>query len=752
MQLFRRFPLRRIGGLACALAVLSPAPAAETTREPFAGVRYTHRTQTAPRPLSIHLVEIALDHPGIRFLITPGNGVAPGENTPATVRSFVSAAAAQIGINASFFLTSAAGTNFDNRGIVASRGDVYSPFDGDNRPWPVLNISESNFVQIVSQAVQPSTTTAVTPPVVLYNAVSGSERILTNGRITAGAVTYGEPTVLHPRTAVGITADRKLILLAVDGRQPGFSGGMLSSEVADLLLQLGVVDAVNLDGGGSTTLVFAEPTPRVLNRPSDGVERFVGASLAVFANPATGGGPDLAVWGDFYRNDPGGFTVSPGAAGNDAQALLAQSASSVEMGAPVGRRAWFQRLTLRVDPAARPLAANSPERWTLRHPWNPAAGGTWERPLRGRIGCWARTTSAGVRATVSVSVAGRPVRAVARALIDDGQWRLYEWDLQRTLDWETALAAADPLNAAFTLEALHFSGVADAVVDLDDVAHNALGSLALELEPLLGGHLANASFRTALTVAEPALHLGLSVAGPSDATKSLLLRAAGPALAAFGVAGVLADPRLTLFGAEGRVRMANDNWAGASAMAATAARLGAFPFSPASLDGAALATLEPGSHVWAVSGAPGGTGVVLAEIYDAGDRGTDRARLVNVGARGRVEAAGEPLVGGIVISGGPKRVLIRAVGPGLAAFGLGGLLADPQLLLFAGSTLHAINDDWGGGPALTEAFSWVGAFGLAAGSRDAALLVTLPPGVYSAWVRGAGSLAGAVLLEIYEVP
>ncbi len=182
--------------LAMILALAAPtgASAAVAVRQPFAGVRWTHRTQNEPRPLSIHILEIDLTYPGIRFLITPGNGAASGEVTPQTVRAYVASVNAQIGINAAFFLAASAGPNFDNRGIVASRGEIYSPFDGDNRPWPALNLSADNFATIVGQAVQPSTTTAVTPAIPLYNAVSGSERILTNGRITAGAVTYGEPT------------------------------------------------------------------------------------------------------------------------------------------------------------------------------------------------------------------------------------------------------------------------------------------------------------------------------------------------------------------------------------------------------------------------------------------------------------------------------------------------------------------------------------------------------------------------------
>jgi hypothetical protein len=78
-------------------------------------------------------------------------------------------------------------------------------------------------------------------------------------------------------------------------------------------------------------------------------------------------------------------------------------------------------------------------------------------------------------------------------------------------------------------------------------------------------------------------------------------------------------------------------------------------------------------------------------------------------------------------------------------------LPDPQLAVYAGATLHAINDDWGGGPVLTDTFARVGAFELDPSSRDAAMVLTLVPGAYSVHVRGANDTSGTVLLELYEV-
>ena len=95
---------------------------------------------------------------------------------------------------------------------------------------------------------------------------------------------------------------------------------------------------------------------------------------------------------------------------------------------------------------------------------------------------------------------------------------------------------------------------------------------------------------------------------------------------------------------------------------------------------------------------------------------------------------------------------VKCIGPALTAFGVGGALADPRLELFAFGNPIAIaaNDNWDASAA--SAFSQVGAFNLPAGSKDAVLLLTLPPGTYTAQVSGVGNTTGVALVEIYELP
>lgn len=272
-----------------------------------------------------------------------------------------------------------------------------------------------------------------------------------------------------------------------------------------------------------------------------------------------------------------------------------------------------------------------------------------------------------------------------------------------------------------------------------------------------GGRIANLSIRTRGGTGAETLIVGFVIGGAATSgTKPLLLRGVGPTLSAFGVGGTLADPKLELYGATGAKLFENDNWLAADA--ATFARLGAFALTAESRDAALYnAALQPGGYSAQISGTGGATGIVLAEIYDATSADTFGAttpRLVNVSARAVSGTGADVLIAGFVVAGtGSKTVLIRGIGPTLGAFGVTDVLADPKLELFNANAVKVQeNDNWGGTGALTAAFSSVGAFALQAGSRDAALLATLPPGSYTAQVSGVGGTGGVALVEVYEVP
>jgi hypothetical protein len=153
-----------------------------------------------------------------------------------------------------------------------------------------------------------------------------------------------------------------------------------------------------------------------------------------------------------------------------------------------------------------------------------------------------------------------------------------------------------------------------------------------------------------------------------------------------------------------------------------------------------------------------GEGDKLNYIFSSSAAGSASVALSNISMLARVTGGEDALTSGFVIAGqAPRQVLVRAVGPSLAAFGLADALDRPQLTIFRGSNAIATNEGWGTDPdaikLLTEMFDRSGAFRLQEEtSRDAALVLSLSPGVYTMRVKSADGKAGSTLLEVYDVP
>lgn len=289
--------------------------------------------------------------------------------------------------------------------------------------------------------------------------------------------------------------------------------------------------------------------------------------------------------------------------------------------------------------------------------------------------------------------------------------------------------------------------------------------LTLSVQPT---RLGNISTRGVAGTGANVLTAGFVVTG--TATKQMLIRVIGPSLSGFGVAGVLPDPNLTLLNSAGVSVQTNDNWGTQSTVAATNTtlvsaiqqatnRLGAFNLANNSLDSVILATLNPGSYTVQARGAGTSTGVALIEVYDASTTLTG-PKAINVSTRGNVGTGENILIAGFVVNGTvSRRLLIRGVGLTLANFGLpaASLLPDPQLKLLngAGVTL-ATNDNWAAGDdaaVIAAASTAAGAFPLANGSKDSAIIIMLAPGAYTAQLSGVGSTnnTGIALVEVYDV-
>lgn len=332
------------------------APAAQTVTQPFLGVTLYHRTETTPRPLNINLVEIDLAAPGLSFQVTPPGpeprpiGTNPGfagvplETIRQATRLYVDQIGAQLAINCSYFSSETVnGVHWaNNLGLTVSNGNKYSPWElppnNDNNFDDALNISPSNQAFLVKMPSSVPTGFETLPTVPLYNTVTGKERILQSGVVVAPS------SGTDPRTAIGLSAgNSKLLLMTVDGRQPGFSEGVSLTELAGYMANYGATNAISMDGGGSTELAanfYGDgQLARLVNSPSEFPERLVGTNLAVFALPN----------GDYNQNgeiDAADYVVWRKSIGGQ----LAYDAWRKQFGASIGSGSWSSDTSLVPEP------------------------------------------------------------------------------------------------------------------------------------------------------------------------------------------------------------------------------------------------------------------------------------------------------------------------------------------------------------------------------------------------------------------
>ncbi len=280
--------------------------------------------------------------------------------------------------------------------------------------------------------------------------------------------------------------------------------------------------------------------------------------------------------------------------------------------------------------------------------------------------------------------------------------------------------------------------------------------VALTVADAAPGRLINFSVLSGVGPGSAALILGFVTGGAgTTGTKPVLVRALGPALTRFGLSTSATDPTASLL-TGATVAASNDNWAGNAAVISTGAAVGAFPLTdPASRDAAFTAARPNGAHTVVIGGTGG---PILAELYDAtpGASFTPATpRFLNTSARTLVAAGNDTLLAGLVVGGTAARTFVlRAIGPGLATYGITNALADPRLEIFraGAATPLASNDNWSGDPALVIASINAGAFPLDPASRDAALLLTLAPGVYTLRLTAPAGATGVALIDVYEVP
>ena len=257
----RIFLLMLIDGL---FATWRPAHAAITVgawAPIFQGVEFA-RGEADPRLQKVCAVRVDLRARGIELFSTPSGGTVPKETTSETTGEFLAHYRLQVAINANFYDPCCTPGDKDLLGLAMSRGSVVSPPVARGTGAAVLVVTRDNHATITK-------TNAGLTAQNYWTAIAGSEIVLAGGAKPALSDTEFNKTP-HPRTAVGLTkGGRYLILMIIDGRQPGYSMGATMEEVADWLQRFGAGDGLNLDGGGSTTLVRElDGRPKVLNMPS----------------------------------------------------------------------------------------------------------------------------------------------------------------------------------------------------------------------------------------------------------------------------------------------------------------------------------------------------------------------------------------------------------------------------------------------------------------------------------------------------
>ena len=294
-------PTLAAAGLAALWYFHRPSPPSLPPRALFRGVTFEREVLSSPRPIVAHVVTIDLRAPGISFLVTP---LAPGSGgvvRGSTTSEFLVRHDAQLAINGDFFLPwwsdgptdyyPHAGQPTDVMGLAVSGKDVYG---WRVTPYSSLVFGEDGAVSIL-EGTEPGT------PIPRAKGVLSGKQILVDAGAVGPACTASEQAkVTHPRVAAALDrSGRKLLLFAVDGRQPGYSEGVTLEELARIVLDHGGWRALNLDGGGSTTLVVEDGDggARPLNRPFHtripGRERPVANHLGVFAERLDGEAPPL---------------------------------------------------------------------------------------------------------------------------------------------------------------------------------------------------------------------------------------------------------------------------------------------------------------------------------------------------------------------------------------------------------------------------------------------------------------------------
>jgi hypothetical protein len=286
-----------------------------------------------------------------------------------------------------------------------------------------------------------------------------------------------------------------------------------------------------------------------------------------------------------------------------------------------------------------------------------------------------------------------------------------------------------------------------------------LDVIGYDLSPGASSNLGNISTRSFVQTGEHVMIGGFIVQGSGP--KRVIIRAIGPELTQYGIADALANPRLELHNRTGALIATNDDWQttilGGVITTNQVSEIQNSGHAPtAASESAIVADVQPGNYTAIVRGVNNTAGVALVEVYDLSPGAS--SSLGNISTRSFVQTGQNVMIGGFIVQGtGPKRVIIRAIGPELTQYGIADALANPRLELHNGTgALIATNDNWQttilGGIITSNQVSDIQNSGHApTAASESAIIADLQPGNYTAIVRGVNNTAGVALVEVYDL-
>jgi len=297
---------------------------------------------------------------------------------------------------------------------------------------------------------------------------------------------------------------------------------------------------------------------------------------------------------------------------------------------------------------------------------------------------------------------------------------------------------------------------------IGDAGTRAIGAATDTAPPTPLSRLTNISTRAFVETGDKVVIGGFIVQG--SGAKRVIIRALGPELTQYGITEALRNPTLDLYNGNGDLIASNNNWVttiigGIITHNQIRDIMNSGHAPTNALESAIIADLPPGNYTAIMRGVNETIGVGLIEVYELNEPGTvPSSFLRNISSRSVVEEGDNVMIGGFIVQGsGPKRVIVRAIGPELTQYGLQDVLPDPTLELHDGrGALIASNDNWQttviGGIITQDQVAEIRGSGHApTDPSESAIIADLPAGRYTAIVRGKNIIVGVALVEVYDL-